>query len=244
MDAARMAKRFDGSAALITGGTGALGLAVVGAFLAEGASVAVPYRSQEGADSLRARVGALASRLAFFRADITDEVSVGEMVDAVVERFGAVDILANIAGGFRGGVHVSDLPTETWNAMLDLNLRSVFYVCRAVLPHMKTRKRGKIITVSSRAGLSGVAGMSAYSVSKAGVRVLTESIAAEVLHDGIRANCILPSIIDTAANRTAMSKADFSRWATPEEIARVVLFLASDEAAVISGAAIPVYGRA
>jgi NAD(P)-dependent dehydrogenase (short-subunit alcohol dehydrogenase family) len=236
--------RFDGKSVLVTGGTGALGSAVVQAFLMEGASVTVTYRAESPLDALRERVGDLRTRLDAVRADVTDEYEVHEAVSMTVARHGGIDALVNVVGGYFGGVPVERLSTDDWNRMHDLNLRSAFYLSRAVVPCMRARKSGRIVNVGSRAGLRGVATLSAYSVAKGGVVLLTEALAEELKDDGITVNCILPSVMDTPANRVAMPKADASRWATPDDVARVVLFLASDDARVVSGATIPVYGRA
>ncbi len=165
-------------------------------------------------------------------------------MDECVTRHDGLDFVANIAGGYLGDVDVSDMTSQQWDFMQDLNVRTTRNVCRAAVPSMRARAFGKIVNVSARAGLTGAKGLSAYAVAKAGVRVLTESLAAEVQDDGINVNAIMPSIIDTEANRRSIPRADHSRWVAPDDIARVVLFLVSEEARIINGAAIPVYGRA
>ena len=160
--------------------------------------------------------------VSLIRTNITQAEDVNQLITQTLEQFGQIDVLANIAGGFLGGIPTSDLELEKWDLMMDLNLKSVFLCCTAVLPHMIQRQSGKIVNVSARAGLNGIAGLSAYSTSKAGVRILTESIAEEVKNDGINVNAIMPSIIDTPPNCQAMPEA----------------------AKIINGAAIPVYGRA
>ena len=228
----------------ITGGTGALGTAVCEAYLRQSCQVAIPFIFDHEIEGFEEEIGNLKAGVTLIRASVTAEAEVDSFFQTVLDKFGKIDILVNIVGGFKGGIPVSDLGIEDWDAMMNLNLKSAFLSCRAILPHMKERKSGKIVNVSARAGLSGVAGLSAYCVSKGGVRVLTESIAEEVKDSGINVNAIMPSIIDTPANRTAMPDEDYSRWVSPTDIAKVILFLTSDDASVINGASIPVYGRA
>jgi NAD(P)-dependent dehydrogenase (short-subunit alcohol dehydrogenase family) len=164
------------------------------------------------------------------------------VVAAAQERFGRVDILLNITGGFAGGQPVSETPLDVLDRMLDLNLRTTYNMCRAVLPAMMAQKWGRIVNVGSRDALAGRANYSAYAISKAGVLRLTESIAAEGKHYNISVNIILPGTIDTPANRRATPDADFSKWVKPAEIAEVLLFLAGENN-LINGASIPVYGQ-
>ena len=228
----------------ITGGTGALGTAVCETFLSQGCHIAIPFIFDHEIEGFEKAIGDLKSRVTLIRASVTSEAEVDSFFQTVLHKLGRVDILVNVVGGFKGGIPVSELEVEDWDAMMNLNLKSAFLCCRAVLPHMKARKFGKIVNVSARAGLSGVAGMSAYCVSKGGVRLLSESIAQEVQDLGINVNAVMPSIIDTDANRKAMPGEDHSVWVAPADIANVILFLTSHDAAVINGAAIPVYGRA
>jgi NAD(P)-dependent dehydrogenase (short-subunit alcohol dehydrogenase family) len=230
--------------AVITGGTGALGRAVTLQFLREGAHCAVPYRSEAEKDELVQEAAPDADRLFCMRADLTQLEPLDAFVAAVVERFGGIDILLNLAGAFAGGTPVAETDPATFDRMLDVNLRSVFLVSRAVIPHLVRRGGGKIVSVAARAALQGTAGLAAYSASKAGVITLTQAMADELRDQNVQVNCILPSIIDTPANRRAMPEADHSRWVDPAEIARVLAFLASDDSRAISGAAVPVYGRA
>jgi NAD(P)-dependent dehydrogenase (short-subunit alcohol dehydrogenase family) len=164
------------------------------------------------------------------------------MVAQALERFGRIDVLANTVGGFRAGTPVHETSLEAWDFMLGLNARTALIISRAVVPVMLKQQQGKIIHVASRAALQGRARSAAYSVSKSAVLRLTESMAAELKREGIHVNCVLPGTIDTPQNRQDMPNADFSRWVTPEAIADVVLFLASEAARAIHGAAIPVYG--
>ncbi len=233
-------KRF----AVVTGGTGALGMVVTEALLREGYQIAVPYTSERNIEPFERQIGDLKAQVTLIRTDLTVETEVQNFVQTTLDKFGQIDVLVNTVGGFVGGIPVADMAEERWNFMMDLNLKSIFLCCKAVLPHMIERKCGKIVNTSARAGLSGVAGLGAYSVSKNGVRILTESIAEEVKDLGINVNSLLVSIIDTPANRKGMPDEDHSRWVSPDDIAKVILFLISDDAAIINGAAIPVYGRA
>jgi NAD(P)-dependent dehydrogenase (short-subunit alcohol dehydrogenase family) len=230
--------------AVITGGTGGLGRAVTLHFLREGARCAVPYRNEAEKDELVKEAAPYADRLFCVRTDIMQAPELDSFLAAVVERFGGIDVLLNLAGGFAGGTPVAETDPATFDKLLDQNLRSVFLVSRAVIPHLVRRGGGKIVSVAARAALHGTAGLAAYSASKAGVITLTEAMAEELRDQNVQVNCILPSIIDTLANRRAMPDADFTRWVDPVEIARVLAFLASDDSRVISGAAVPVYGRA
>ena len=175
--------------------------------------------------------------------DMTDADAVEAMVDEAVKRFGRVDVLVNTVGGFRAGTPVHETSFETWDFLLNLNARTVFTASRVIIPHMLREGSGRIVNVAARAALKGGARMAAYSVSKSGVVRLTESMAAELKKDGINVNCVLPGTIDTPQNRKAMPNANHSRWVKPEAIADVILFLASDAAGAVQGAAIPVYGR-
>ena len=233
-------KRF----AIVTGGTGALGTVVTEALLKEGYQVAVPYTSERNIEPFERQIGTHKSQVTLIRADLTVEADVQNFVQTVLDKFGQIDVLVNTVGGFVGGIPVAEMAEERWDFMMDLNLKSIFLCCKAVLPHMIERQCGKIVNTSARAGLSGIAGLGAYSVSKNGVRILTESIAEEVKDLGVNVNSLLVSIIDTPANREGMPDEDHSRWVSPDDIAKVILFLISDAAAIINGAAIPVYGRA
>ncbi|HXG30405.1 MAG TPA: SDR family NAD(P)-dependent oxidoreductase [Thermodesulfobacteriota bacterium] len=235
--------RLKDKVAIITGGTGALGKAVVSAFLEEGARVSCTYIVEEELKGLSSIVEKYKPRLILIRANVTKEKQVSRVVERTLQRFGRIDVLVNIVGGFTYATIV-DTDEKTWDHMMNINLKSTFLCSKAVLPHMIKQNYGRIINVSSRPALRGTAGIGAYSASKAGVLNLTETIADEVRDYEINVNAILPSTIDTPANRKAMPKADFSKWVKPEEIARVMLFLASDDSKPISGAAIPVYGKA
>ena len=236
--------RFSGTIALVAGGTGGLGRAVSLAFLEEGASVAVTYRKQEEFEALRSAAGENSPRLEGHVADVTDEGAVAQLIEKMVSKHGRLDVLVNAVGGYAGGQKFWELETKTFEQMLSLNLRSGLVLCRAAVKAMLRSGSGAIVNIAARAGVDHAsAGLSAYTTSKAAAVAMIASLAADLKGTGIRANSLLPSIIDTQANRKAMPNADFSKWPKPEEIARVVLFLCSEEAKLVSGGAIPVYGN-
>ncbi len=175
--------------------------------------------------------------------DATDAASVARAVEAAVERMGRIDVLANTVGGYRAGSPVHETSLDTWDFMMGLNARSAFILSRAVVLPMLQQGSGKIVHVAARAALAGSRNAAAYSASKAAIVRLVESMAAELRHKGLNVNCVLPGTIDTPDNREAMPEADFDRWVAPEAIADVILFLASDAARAVNGAAVPVYGR-
>jgi len=236
---------LSGRVALIPGGLGGLGKAVTRAFIAAGASVVAVdnvARDPELA-ALRAELGAHAGRLSFAVADVGDEAAVEALVRDILTRSDRLDILVNVVGGFAAGQPITELDLATWQRMLDLNLKNAFVLSKHVAPPMVARGWGRIIHISSRAARSGRANAAAYAISKRAVIDLVEIQAEELRASGVTVNTILPSIIDTPANRAAMPNADYDRWPKAEEIARVLLFLASDDSKLISGAAIPVYGQ-
>ena len=229
---------------LITGGTGILGSSVTKTFLTQGDNVAVTYLFDSEVDRFKEYYPELSDKVTFLYADVTEQDDIQKTLDTFLSKFNQLEILINIVGGFVGGIPTVELEEDRWDFMMNLNLKSVFLCCKAVIPYMTERGSGKIVNVSARAGLKGEAGMSAYCVSKGGVRTLTESLSAEVMDSGINVNCIMPSIMDTPMNREAMPDEDYSRWVKTDEVAKVISFLASDAAGIINGAAIPVYGRA
>lgn len=237
-----MSERFSGKVALVAGGTGGLGRAVSLAFLREGANVAVTYHKQEEFDTLKLAAGVNGSRLGGYVTDVTDDAAVGQLVGKIVSEHGRLDALVNTVGGYAGGKQMWEAETRELEQMLALNLRSGFALSRAAVPAMLKQKRGTIVNIAAKAAVDHPAGAAAYAASKAAALALLDSLAAELKGSGVRVNTVLPSIIDTEANRKSMPKADFSLWPKPEDIARVILFLCSDDARVIHGAAIPVYG--
>jgi NAD(P)-dependent dehydrogenase (short-subunit alcohol dehydrogenase family) len=234
--------KFAGKVALVAGGTGALGQAVALAFLQEGADVAVTYRKEQEWLKLKSLVGVGAARLAGHQVDVTDEAAVEALIREITLKAGHLDILVNTVGGYVGGVALWELDAKLLDRMLALNLRSGFVLSRAAVRRMLERGTGRIITVAAKAAFDHAAGAAAYAASKAAAVAMMDCLAADLQGSGVRVNSVLPSIIDTEANRKAMPGADFSKWPKPEDIARVILFLCSEDARLIHGAAIPVYG--
>lgn len=177
------------------------------------------------------------------KADMT-KAEVDKLVSSVVDKYGRIHILVNVVGGYLGGKSIYQLEEKEWDLMMTLNLKSAFLISKYVVPQMISSKYGKIIHVSSRTGLRSEGYDSAYAASKSGLIRLVESLSEETKGSNINVNCIMPSIIDTGANRKAMPTADFNKWLKPGDLTNVVLFLSSEEAKVITGAAIPTYGLA
>lgn len=234
---------FSGRVVVVAGGTGGLGRAVSLAFLEEGARVAVTYRKPEELDRLKGEAAGSAERLEGQQVDVTDEAAASSFLKDLVERHGRLDALVNAVGGYAGGTKLWEVDAKAFDQMLDLNLRSGFALSRAAARVMLKQGHGAIVNVASKAALDHGAGEAAYAASKAAALAMIDSLAADLKGTGVRVNSVLPSIIDTEANRKAMPKADFAKWPKPEEIAQVILFLCSDDARVIHGAAIPVYGN-
>ncbi len=229
--------------AIITGASGALGRETVRVFLDDGAHVAACDVVEMSLDAMDLGPG-VRHRCMPVRYDVTAEQGAADLAAHALRQFGRIDVLVNIVGGWKGGVPLHETPVEEWDAMLTLNLKSAFLCCRAALPHMLARKSGRIINISSRTAVVPAARQAAYNAAKAGVIALTQTLAEEVKPSGVTVNCVLPSILDTDANRKAFPKADYEKWVKPADLARVLAFLASDAASQVTGAAIPVYGRA
>lgn len=235
---------FHDKIVLVTGGTGGLGREVTMAFLEAGATVTVTFRRAEEFTAVVAaaqRIGAPPPD--GVSVDVTDAQAVEKCVAQIVAKHGRLDILVNTVGGYAGGTNLWEVDPRTYDQMLGLNLKAGFVLARAAVPAMIRQNRGWIVNIASKAALDHGAGGAMYAASKAGALAMFDSLAAEVKPYNINVNSVLPSIIDTPANRKAMPGADFSKWPKPEEIARVILFLCSEEARVIHGAAIPVYGK-
>ncbi|WP_458187197.1 SDR family oxidoreductase [Haladaptatus sp. NG-WS-4] len=229
---------FTDDVVLVTGASGALGSAVCAAFDDAGATVCATDVVEPGDDD------ALLSgeRVTFYRGDFTDESDVQSVVSEVVSDHGGIDYLATIAGTWKGGSPIDETDVETFDLLFDVNLKTMFLASKHALEHLQDSE-GAIVGVSARSSLEGGEGDGPYRASKAGVRLLTETIAEE--NTGVvRANAVMPSVIDTPANREMMPDADHDSWVDPAAIADVVLFLCSDAASVTSGAAVPVYGEA
>ncbi len=225
-------------ATIITGGTGALGRANVEAFLRAGDRVIVPWIDKAERDEVadRFREAGDDGRIELVESDVTDEAAAADLARAFPE----VEVLVNGVGGFEGGSPVHETPIEVWDRLYRINVRTAVTMTHALLPGMLTRGRGSIVNVASQAALDPPAGIAAYSAAKSAVVALTRSLQNEVAGGGVRVNAVLPATIDTPANRRAMPDADFSTWTPPAEIARVILWLCSDEAAPVRGGLIPV----
>lgn len=230
---------LEGKTALITGAAGSLGRAVAAAFAAAGARRVL---LDIDAGGLERAHGADSDEQILRAADLGDREAVNAVCAEAVKTFGGIDVACNIAGGFAMGDAVHETSMELWHRMMDLNAGSVVNACAAVVPHMLAAGGGKIINIGAMGGLKGGAAMGAYAASKSAVIRLTESLAAELREQNINVNCVLPSIIDTQPNREAMPDADPKRWVAPEALADVIVFLASDGARAIHGAAVPVVG--
>jgi len=229
---------FSDDVVLVTGASGALGSAVCAAFDDAGATVcATDVVEPDDEDALLD-----GERVEFYRADFTDESEVESVVSDIVSDHGGIDALANIAGTWKGGSHIEETDAGTFDLLFDVNLKTMFLASKYALPHLQERE-GAIVSVSARSSLEGGEGDGPYRASKAGVRLLTETIAEE--NTGVvRANAVMPSVIDTPANREMMPDADHDEWVSPEDIASVMCVLCSDAADATSGAAVPVYGEA
>jgi NAD(P)-dependent dehydrogenase (short-subunit alcohol dehydrogenase family) len=232
---------FDGSSVLVAGGAGGLGRAVSLAFHAAGARVTVTTVTPHDVAALEAmRKARGAERLEGVHVDVTDEAAARRLVDGIRARHGSLDVLVNTVGGFGGGKRLWEEDGALLARMLDLNLRSGWALLRAAVPAMLAKGRGAIVNIAAQAGVSPPGGLGPYAASKAAAIALVTSLAADLAGTGVRVNSVLPHMIDTEANRRAMPDADFSKWPKAEEIARVILFLASDAAKLVHGAAVPV----
>jgi NAD(P)-dependent dehydrogenase (short-subunit alcohol dehydrogenase family) len=229
----------DRGVVFISGASGALGSAVTEVFLARGATVAgvAPRWKPE-------RAAAQGERFFTIDADLETTAGAESAVRATLSRAQRIDAVIHVAGGYVGGKTIAETDDATWDHMLNLNLRTAFNVFRAALPHLLEQKSGRLVAIGSRAAEQPVATLGAYGVSKAALSMLVRTIAAEVVGSGVTANIVLPSVIDTAANRVAMPKADFPRWVQPRAIAELIAYLCSDLGRDVNGAAIPIYGGA
>jgi len=224
---------------VVTGAFGALGVAVASAFVARGARVALFDVAPQPPASIREKFGP--APLLFGGVDLSDLESTRRVMDVTAARFGGIDVLVNVAGGFRWET-LADGDVETWDQLYAMNLRTAVVCCKTVLPAMLARGGGRIVNIGAAAAARAGAGMGAYAASKAGVQRLTESLSEELKDRGITVNAILPGTIDTPRNRADMPDADFTRWVAPQTIAGVIVFLASDAAGAVTGASIPVLG--
>ncbi len=233
---------FKDRVVVVSGAAGNLGGVVSHAFAALGAHMALldrrPGRLQEVCGQLANDV----SHLLIGTVDMTDADSVENSFQQVIDKHGRVDILINAIGGFRGGTPIHETSLESWDFMFELNARSVFLSCRAAVPQMLKQGSGKIVNIGARPGVKGAANAGAYSGAKSAVIRLTESLSEELKEQGINVNSVLPGHIDTPENREQTPEADFSRWVAPSAVVEVILFLASEAASAVHGAAIPAYG--
>ena len=230
---------FKGQTVIITGAAGNLGQAVAARFAADGANLALLDLKQAALDKVpTAGAGDVLREVV----DLSDTASISAAIGAVIARFGRIDALCNLAGGFHMGEKVHEVPADKWDFMMELNAGSVLRMAQAVVPHMLKAGGGRIVNIGAYSALSGKAEMGAYVASKSAVIRLTETMAAELRSHNINVNCVLPSVIDTPQNRAAMPKADPAKWVAPEALADVLLFLCSPAARAIHGAAIPVVG--
>jgi NAD(P)-dependent dehydrogenase (short-subunit alcohol dehydrogenase family) len=234
----------NGAVSVITGGTGGLGREVAQRLADRGHRLAITYLVPEEANAVEELLGLDEDRLILKRVDCADSEAVNSFFKDVVERFGGMNVLACLIGGWAGGRDVDETDDVRFDRMIDLNLRTSFNAARAALPHLRAAEWGRIVMVGSRSAIDPPAGQAMYNVAKAGVVALTRSIAEEVHDSSVTANVVLPSLIDTPAFREVVPFANYVDWPTPKEIARVIEFLASPEASVINGGAIPVYGKA
>jgi NAD(P)-dependent dehydrogenase (short-subunit alcohol dehydrogenase family) len=225
---------MNGKVIVITGALGALGRVVAETAHKRGARVA-------GIDHAPSQLAATVDRIELGGVDLSDTAAAKKAIDAAASHFGRLDALVNIAGGFTFET-VADGDPKSWQRMYAMNVLTALNTCKAAIPHLVVSSAGRIINIGAMGALQAGAGMGPYAASKAGVHRLTEALAAE--HKGkITVNAVLPSTIDTSANRSSMPKADFSKWVAPQELADVILFLASDAASAVTGALIPVTGR-
>jgi NAD(P)-dependent dehydrogenase (short-subunit alcohol dehydrogenase family) len=233
---------FANQVVIVTGATGNLGGAATRLFAAAGARLALPDRAKDKLPRLFPELAASDDVYFATSVDVTRSEQVEGFVADTLARFGRIDVLVNTVGGYRAGTPPHETALETWDLMLDLNARATFLINRAVIPAMLAQGRGKIINIAARSALASGANEVAYSASKSAVARITESMAAAYKAEGINVNAVLPGTIDTPQNRQAMPNADYSKWVTPEAIAQVIMFLASDAAAPIHGALLPAYG--
>ena len=228
---------LDNRTAIVTGAAGNLGKAVAHAFADQGANLVLVDLKR---DSLERAFGSENDRRVFAPANLLQVSGATGVAQAALARFGRIDVLCNIAGGFRMGEMVHETSDENWNFLFDINTRTLLHTVRAMVPHMIKAGAGKIVNVGAFAAQKGAAQMGAYTASKATVIRMTEAMAAELREKNINVNCVLPTIIDTPENRAAMPKANPAKWIAPADLANVIVFLASDAARAVHGAAVPV----
>lgn len=246
-----MDRDFYGQVILITGGTGALGSKVSESFLNfSPRAIVITFRSETEMQELKGKLDRSNKEqkknhhtlIEFVKVDITHEDEVKTLISNILEKFGQIHVLANVVGGYIGGKNVGETSEEEWDKMILINLKSAFLISKHVLTSMKKKKFGKIVHISSATGAKASGNDSAYAASKAGLIRLVESLAEEISGLNININCILPTIIDTESNRQAMPTSNFSKWIPPEELAKVICFLSSEDSKVVNGVALPTRG--
>ncbi len=246
-----MDRDFYGQVILITGGTGALGSKVSESFLNfSPRAIVITFRSETEMQELKGKLDRSNKEqkknhhtlIEFVKVDITHEDEVKTLISNILEKFGQIHVLANVVGGYIGGKNVGETSEEEWDKMILINLKSAFLISKHVLTSMKKKKFGKIVHISSATGAKASGNDSAYAASKAGLIRLVESLAEEISGLNININCVLPTIIDTESNRQAMPTSNFSKWIPPEELAKVICFLSSEDSKVVNGVALPTRG--
>ena len=233
------AAEFDNKVVVITGADGNLGRAVAAAFAQAQASLVLVGLH---APSLASAFGQSDAQQLLVGADLTQRAGADTVVDQAIARFGRIDVLCNLAGGFRMGPPVHATPAEDWDFLFALNVGAALHMAQAIVPGMLAQGSGKIVNVGAFAAARGVAAMGAYTASKSALARITEAMSGELREQGINVNCVLPTIIDTPENRAAMPDADPRRWVAPDDLAAAILFLASEPARAIHGASLPVTG--
>jgi NAD(P)-dependent dehydrogenase (short-subunit alcohol dehydrogenase family) len=241
---------FSNKVIIITGGTGALGRVLIKSFLnGHPRTIITTYRSEKEMQELKANLSNSSDQspknsttLEFIKIDVTKDDEIKKLISNIFEKYGQIHILVNVVGGYIGGKNITELDELDWDKMIGINLKTAFLISRHVIPIMITNRYGKLVHVSSRTGIRAEGNDSAYAASKSGLIRFVESVSQEVKNSNININCILPTIIDTEANRRAMPNADFTRWINPGDLSNVILFLCSDDSKIINGSAIPTYG--
>ena len=235
--------RMQENVAVLTGGTGALGRAVVPMLARRGFRLAIGYLIPDEARRLEEELDVDEDEIILRRVDATDREQVDAFMQEAVDAYGHINVVASLVGGWAGGRDIAETDDVRFDRMIDLNLRSAFYTVRAAIPHLQDVDWGRLIVVSSRAGIDTPTGQAAYNVAKAGVLALARSAAVELNHTNVTSNALMPSVIDTEATRAALPYADYVKWPKPHDIGAVIDFLASPASEVINGAGIPVYGQ-
>jgi len=233
---------FDEKVVLISGGTGALGQTISLDFLKSGANVIVTYVNDSEIESLESKFGNFMKKVMLVKVNLMNEDEVKELILKIINANNKIDVLVNAVGGYHAGQPITQISEKDWDLMMNLNLKTAFLISKHVVKEMENKGHGKVIHVAARSGLKGSGNDAAYVASKSGILRLVESLSEEVKNKNINVNCVLPSIIDSDANRQSMPEEDFSKWVSPSEISKVIFFLASDESNSIHGASIPTYG--